>query len=183
MPLNSLYWLDEHLRWTELDTMMPQAKSYHCSVQINDCEIAIIGGTDAATAIDIYNYKENTWRQGPALDTTPISMMKLACGKLTDKTNYHTYVVIGGLGTYKPRLWDIQTNVITIDDLPDPSAYSKQYHSLDENTLIMGNNLGGAIYTYRMDEGFVELAPSGSTADHSYSGSSFLAPRKSTTCL
>merc|ERR1719350_129393 len=104
-------------------------------------------------------------------------MMQLACGKLTDKTNYHTYVVIGGLGTYEPRLWDVQTNVITIDDMADPSAYSKKYNSLDENTLIMGNNLGGAIYTYRMDEGFVEMAPATSTADHS-SGSSFLAPRK-----
>ena len=45
--LNMLYWLDEHLRWTTLDTAMPSPKSYHCSVQINDCEIAIIGGTNA----------------------------------------------------------------------------------------------------------------------------------------
>ena len=45
--LNMLYWLDEHLRWTTLDTAMPSPKSYHCSVQINDCEIAIIGGSDA----------------------------------------------------------------------------------------------------------------------------------------
>ena len=34
-----LYWLDEELRWTCLDTAMPTAKSYHCSIQINDCEI------------------------------------------------------------------------------------------------------------------------------------------------
>merc|ERR1712156_507109 len=185
--LNSLYWLDEHLRWTELDTMMPEAKSYHCSVQINDCEIAIIGGTNATTAIDIYNYKENTWRQGPALDTAPISFTQIACGKLTDQTNYHTYIVIGGIGTYEPRVWDVQTNVITIDDMADPSAYSKQYRSLDENTLIAGNNWEGSIYTYRMDEGFVEMAPAGTTGttgttDHAY-GSAFLAPRKSTTCM
>ena len=110
---------------------MPEAKSYHCSIQINDCEIAIIGGTNATTAIDIYNYKENTWRQGPALDTAPTSLMQVACGRLTDQTNYHTYIVIGGIGTYEPRLWDIQTNVITIGDflgfisLPPLSAGSK----------------------------------------------------------
>ena len=66
--LNMLYWLDEELRWTCLDTAMPTAKSYHCSIQINDCEIALIGGDNATTAIEIYNYKENTWRLGPELD-------------------------------------------------------------------------------------------------------------------
>ena len=45
--LNMLYWLDEHLRWTTLDTALPTPLSYHCSVQINDCEIAIIGGSNA----------------------------------------------------------------------------------------------------------------------------------------
>ena len=91
-----LYWLDEHLRWTCLDTAMPTAKSYHCSVQINDCEIAFIGGDNATTAIEIYNYKENTWRLGPELDIdplpTPSHTYQVACGKIIDKNNYHNYV-------------------------------------------------------------------------------------------
>ena len=118
---------------------------------------------------------------GPELDTAPTSLMQLACEKIIDKNNYHTYVVIGGIGTYEPRIWDVQTNVVIIDDQADPAAYNKRYHQLDENTLIMSNNPGGSIYTYRVDEGFVELAPAATTADHS-SGDSFLAPRRTTVC-
>ena len=80
-----------------------------------------------SAAIDIYNYKENTWRMGPELDTAPTSMIQLACEKIVDKSNYHTYVVIGGIGTYEPRLWDTQTGVVIIDDQADPAAYSKKY--------------------------------------------------------
>ena len=53
--------------------------------------------------------------------------MQLACEKIVDKSNYHTYVVIGGIGTYEPRLWDTQTGVVIIDDQADPAAYSKKY--------------------------------------------------------
>ena len=80
-----------------------------------------------SAAIDIYNYKENTWRMGPELDTAPTSLMQLACEKIVDKSNYHTYVVIGGIGTYEPHLWDTQTGVVIIDDQADPAAYSKKY--------------------------------------------------------
>ena len=80
-----------------------------------------------SAAINIYNYKENTWRMGPELDTAPTSMMQLACEKIVDKSNYHTYVVIGGIGTYEPRLWDTQTGVVIIDDQADPAAYNKRY--------------------------------------------------------
>ena len=66
--------LDEKLRWTQVDTVMPTARSYACSVQISECEIAVIGGNDnarlsgvltptAVTDVDIFNYKTNTWRQ------------------------------------------------------------------------------------------------------------------------
>ena len=79
-----------------------------------------------STAINIYNYKENTWRLGPELDTAPTSLTQLVCDKIVDKSNYHTYVVIGGLGTYELRIWDIQTGVVIIDDQPDPAAYNKR---------------------------------------------------------
>jgi hypothetical protein len=181
IDLNMLYWLDEHLRWTTLDTALPTPLSYHCSVQINDCEIAIIGGSNASHAIHIYNYKENTWRMGPELDTAPTSLIQLACEKIVDKSNYHTYVVIGGIGTYEPRIWDTQTGVVIIDDQADPAAYNKRYHRLDENTLIMSNGPAGGIYTYRVDEGFMALSPLAPLADHSL-GDSFLAPRRTTTC-
>ena len=64
---------------------------------------------------------------GPELDTAPTSLMQLACEKIVDKSNYHTYVVIGGIGTYEPRIWDTQTGVVIIDDQADPAAYSKKY--------------------------------------------------------
>ena len=48
---------------------------------------------------------------GPELDTAPTPLIQLACEKIVDKSNYHTYVVIGGIGTYEPRIWDTQTAV------------------------------------------------------------------------
>ena len=64
---------------------------------------------------------------GPELDTAPTSLIQLACEKIVDKSNYHTYVVIGGIGTYEPRIWDTQTGVVIIDDQADPAAYNKRY--------------------------------------------------------
>ena len=67
---------------------------------------------------------------GPELDTAPTPLIQLACEKIVDKSNYHTYVVIGGIGTYEPRIWDTQTGVVIIDDQADPAAYNKRYFSI-----------------------------------------------------
>jgi hypothetical protein len=46
-----MYWLDEKMRWEHVNTEMPNARANHCMVQINDCEVALIGGS--AEGIDI----------------------------------------------------------------------------------------------------------------------------------
>jgi len=168
-----------------LETAMPTPKSYHCSVQINDCEIAIIGGDNNTRAIEIYNYKENTWRSGPELDLdpmpTPSHDYQVACGKILDINSYHTYVVIGGLDDEGSlRLWDIQTNVVVLDDDTD-LLKCKRYHSLDENTLILANCENNEVQTYRVDVGVQCLYCPGDAYGHS-TGDSFLAPRRTTTC-
>lgn len=70
-----VYLLNKHFRWDELNTEMPNERSGHCMVQINDCEVAFIGGSSesisttttigALDTVDIYNFVENTWRAGP----------------------------------------------------------------------------------------------------------------------
>ena len=81
-----LYALDESLKWATVNTELPEERIKHCQVQINDCEIAFIGGirgttydgyendnsdldydssTDDDMVIDIYNHQTNTWRTGP----------------------------------------------------------------------------------------------------------------------
>lgn len=77
-----MYIMMHDLRWDTVPTVMPRHRSGHCSVQINDCEIALIGGgegvwhdletagsfysaTSYVLEIDIYNFKTNKWRTGP----------------------------------------------------------------------------------------------------------------------
>merc|ERR1712079_114486 len=72
------YWLDEDMTWETVPDEMEEPRIDHCQVQINDCEIAFIGGcrgddtsacsdVTASDVVDIWNYKERTWRTGPKL--------------------------------------------------------------------------------------------------------------------
>ena len=68
----AMYWLDEDMTWETVPDEMQEARINHCQVQINDCEIAFIGGyrgsdSIASDVVDIWNYKERTWRTGPKL--------------------------------------------------------------------------------------------------------------------
>ena len=40
-----IYQMDSGFEWTTLDTQMPRARLAHCTVQINENEIAFIGGS------------------------------------------------------------------------------------------------------------------------------------------
>ena len=73
-----MYWLDEDMTWETVPDEMEEPRIDHCQVQINDCEIAFIGGcrgddtsacsdVTASDVVDIWNYKERTWRTGPKL--------------------------------------------------------------------------------------------------------------------
>ena len=65
-----LYAMDMTLKWATVNSELPEEREKHCQVQINDCEIAFIGGqvdaeTTATDTIEIWNWKEHTWRTGP----------------------------------------------------------------------------------------------------------------------
>ena len=53
------------------DFFFSKLRSGHCMVQINEDEVALIGGSELQSnltyydTIDIYNFEENTWREGP----------------------------------------------------------------------------------------------------------------------
>ena len=60
------------LHWEEGHDELPEERANHCQLQINDCEVAFIGGVrgpDLAASstdiIDIWNFEERTWRYGP----------------------------------------------------------------------------------------------------------------------
>ena len=63
--------MTDHFRWEDMNAVMPTPRSGHCMVQINDLEVAFIGGSELFSSltyydtIDIYNFEENTWRVGP----------------------------------------------------------------------------------------------------------------------
>ena len=47
-----------------------QERYNHCQVQINDCEVAFIGGIKGSDVVStetvhIWNFEEHTWRTGP----------------------------------------------------------------------------------------------------------------------
>ena len=65
-----IYFLDEQFQWTTEAAKLPTDRFKHCSIQINNCEVAFIGGergeyNDNNKIIDIWNFKKDTWRTGP----------------------------------------------------------------------------------------------------------------------
>ena len=68
-----MYWLKDRIYWERVEDDLEHERVSHCQVQINDCEVAFIGGTkttpggtDSVTKdIDIWNFKTNKWRSGP----------------------------------------------------------------------------------------------------------------------
>lgn len=180
--LNEMWWLDEDLRWSHMDTVMPTARKGHCSVQINSCEVALIGGSDMTTnldTIDIYNFKTNTWRAGPTLNYTS-SITK--CGKVYDKKSWSPMIVIGASGTVKPvEIYDVQKERIYLSEHVYPGTdYELNYLELTDTMLIVPNGATTTVYTFTLDDGFQPFADSNDV--HEY-GSAFLAPRLTTTCV
>ena len=67
----AMYWLKDRIYWERVEDDLEHERVSHCQVQINDCEVAFIGGqrgTDvvASDKIDIWNFEERTWRSGPS---------------------------------------------------------------------------------------------------------------------
>ena len=68
MVQDTMYKMGSDFTWEQILAPISFRES-HCMVQISDCEIALIGGTDDTTSaldtIEIYNYMTNTVRNGP----------------------------------------------------------------------------------------------------------------------
>ena len=65
---DAMYKMGSDFKWEQIFAPISIRES-HCMVQISDCEIALIGGTDDGSnpmdTIEIYNYMTNTVRNGP----------------------------------------------------------------------------------------------------------------------
>ena len=70
-----MYLMKDNLRWEMLEHIQtPRLRAAHCMVQINECEVALIGGKkyigenaqlEFVSIIDVYNFEQETWREGP----------------------------------------------------------------------------------------------------------------------
>ena len=62
-----MYLLNENMLWETIQDHMEVGRVNHCQIQINDLEVAFIGGERDGydRVIDIWNYKEMIWRAGP----------------------------------------------------------------------------------------------------------------------
>ncbi len=61
--------LDGYMQWTD-GPMMRSPRSGHCMVQIDDCRVAVIGGSNqndpaTFTFIDVYDFEDHSWHEGP----------------------------------------------------------------------------------------------------------------------
>jgi len=196
----AMYWLDEDMTWETVPDEMEEPRIDHCQVQINDCEIAFIGGcrgddtsacsdVTASDVVDIWNYKERTWRTGPNLKT---GINKPACGVLMDRTDYHKVVVIGcGESFTVPsylQVWNLATNMIynTMFECPDADGNTQtdagHFKELDDSYLVFTNAAGHA-YTFNLETGFSESTNLTNSGGMHTGGDSFVADRGTTKCV
>lgn len=185
-----MFWLyeDEHIgtervHWDYLSDELPESRSKHCQVQINDCEVAFIGGERGDLnndVIDIWNFKERTWRT----KTLDSSVNYPACGILKDRTNQHRTVVIGcGRDSTVVQYWDLETNQIHLSAFQCPDALSASdedghFDELNDNYLIFTNSQE-YVYRFDLENGFVYT---GTTSVSHHGGDSFVAPRGTVEC-
>ena len=150
--------LKEDLTWDTLNTETPVEIFGHCIVQINDCEVALIGGTVGPTdttalndKIHIYNLKSNTWREKP----NPFVMNNPSCTKILEKTTSQSKILFGcGVSTSDapdaPNVyeWELSTDRINVvfegicGDTSVPGSVPGRFKNIDENTAIIVHQNG-----------------------------------------
>jgi len=173
--------MTDHFRWEDLKAVMPVPRSGHCMVQINEDEVALIGGSELQSnltyydSIDIYNFEENTWREGPQLAE---AIQLPACGMVRDRIYFDDKVVIGcGSNTANLQMWSLDSNEVSLTDFTCPTVDSTptttnaNFKSLDDQTLILTNTWDGNSHIFRADYGFESVF----TGQIHYQGDSFVA--------
>jgi len=181
IPKKSLYMMTDHFRWEDLKAVMPVPRSGHCMVQINEDEVALIGGSELQSnltyydSIDIYNFEENTWREGPQLAE---AIQLPACGMVRDRIYFDDKVVIGcGSNTANLQMWSLASNEVSLTDFTcptidsTPTTTNANFKSLDDQTLILTNTWDGNSHIFRADYGFESVF----TGQIHYQGDSFVA--------
>ncbi len=114
------------MRW-EHGPPLEEPRAMHCAVQLNDCEVALMGGiigdathtdgsvsTSATDSVTIYNFETKLWRAGPDMKE---ARKQQACGALIDPSNGHRLIIsacstAGEGGSSTVEIWDTITNEI-----------------------------------------------------------------------
>lgn len=175
--------LTEDRMWLE-GPDLPEPVIRHCLVQINDCEVALIGGHrfdqgSYSNRIDIYNFETRSWRLGPSLIRGRVEHV---CARIRDVRTHNQLVVIAcgtaldGTGAPEPtedvEVWDTVTgDIFVINDSPH---FGGNYDCPSENFLdwadeltpyqiVMGNGNDGTsssteISLFTMERGFEVVA-------------------------
>lgn len=186
--------LREDLKWETVDSELPAALHGNCAVQINDGEVAIIGGYEGPDPSDkfyIYNFKTNTWRERPSpVDTLgdPVDLYGVSCAKVIEKTTDEIKVLFGMVTISQIWEWELSSdriNEVWKKTAVDPGIFKK----LDENTVI-GVHINGKVSRISAStDDYIEILNSPASADDlanlfdfPYSDF-FILPRKETKCL
>merc|ERR1711879_190949 len=191
--------LREDLKWETVDSELPAALHGNCAVQINDGEVAIIGGYEGPDPSDkfyIYNFKTNTWRERPApVDTLgdPVDLYGVSCAKVIEKTTDEIKVLFGMNSNtdLKSNLWEweMSSDRITLVWQKKTDEISAGiFKRVDENTVLGVHGRNVARFSASSDnylEIFNQFGNTDSLAtffDFPYTDF-FILPRKETKCL
>ena len=194
--------LGEDLKWEMVNTQVPIEMHGHCAVQINDCEIALIGGiTGLGTAagpsakIYIYNYKSNEWRERDAPmggdPPEPILLYGHSCVKVMEKTTDATKILFGYSEEGPSTLWEWELSSDRINVVwSKPQIPPARFKKVDENTIVSVHLNGFVTHSTASTDDFIKIQndgvadglisrPLGMPTDFDL----FLLPRKETKCL
>ena len=191
--------LREDLTWEMINTQVPIEIHGHCAVQINDCEVALIGGiTGLGTAaapsrkIYIYNLKSNEWRERDALMDPvlpapgPLLMYGLSCAKVMEKTTGETKILFGfPEDSDATSLWEWELSSDRFNKVwENPQVPPGKFKKVDENTVVSVHSTGNVARSTASTEDFIKifngvtLANEMKQTDFDF----FILPRKETRC-
>ena len=190
--------LKEDLTWDNINTETPIEIYGHCTVQINDCEVALIGGKVGplpgapSDKIHIYNLKSNTWRDKPLAK----ELINPSCTKIMEKTTSESKILFGcgsdassadAPNVYEWELSSDRINVVYEGICATPNAPGR-FKNIDENTAIIVHSNGKINRISSSTENLVgnlnpsgdDLSSTGGTSVYDYDF--FILDRKTTMC-
>ena len=192
--------LKEDLTWEMVNTQVPIEIHGHCAVQINDCEVALIGGNTGlpptaapSSKIYIYNFKSNEWRERDALldpnsdPPEPLDLYGVSCAKVMEKTTGATKILFGFGENLDTGLWEWELSSDRFNKVwKNPGIPPGKFKSLDENTIVSVHEGGNVARSTASVEEYIKiLNPNGQNlANNVFTAyfDFFILPRKETQC-